>query len=119
LATAKLIHNEVPRAIAMIGLTPNLTSGQLDEALHYLTTVRGEKRLEALVSVRRQFDSVESVVIHSALPDSMEAPDVDERKSGAVSPQPIAVSERFDGCRVGSCGAGDPAGQTRWQPTPY
>jgi hypothetical protein len=36
------------------------------------------------VSVRRQFDSVESVVIHLALPDSMEAPDVDERKSGAV-----------------------------------
>ena len=36
------------------------------------------------VFVRGQFDSVKSVVIHSALPDSMEAPDVDERKSGAA-----------------------------------
>jgi hypothetical protein len=37
-----------------------------------------------LVSVRGQVGSIESVVIHSALPDSMEVADVDERKSCAL-----------------------------------
>ena len=36
------------------------------------------------MSVRGQFDSFKSFVIHSALPDSMEVADVDERKSRAL-----------------------------------
>ena len=39
---------------------------------------------DRLVSVRGQFDSFESFVIHSPLGDSIEVADVDQRKSWAV-----------------------------------